>query len=77
MPALIPSRVTWCVGLFAVCWVKPLRELPRHYLISRACPEKNETEKNVVLPRIPAIIAYVGRSPILMGERIRENRVSD
>ena len=31
--------------------------------------EKNETEKNVVLPEDPAaIIAYVGRSPILMGD---------
>ena len=71
MPALIPSRVTWCVGLFCCLLGETAFGQFTTTLSDQQSPpeEKNETEKNVVLPEDPAaIIAYVGRSPILMGD---------
>ena len=71
MPALIPSRVTWCVGLFCCLLGETAFGQFTTTLSDQQSPpeEKPETEKNVVLPEDPAaIIAYVGRSPILMGD---------
>ena len=71
MPALIPSRVTWCVGLFCCLLGETAFGQFTTTLSDQQSPpeEKNETEKNVVLPEDPAaIIAYVGHSPILMGD---------
>ena len=71
MPALIPSRVTWCVGLFCcLLGETAFGQFTTTPSDQQSPPEeKPETEKNVVLPEDPAaIIAYVGRSPILMGD---------
>ena len=71
MPALIPSRVTWCVGLFCcLLGETAFGQFTTTLSDQQSSPEeKLETEKNVVLPEDPAaIIAYVGRSPILMGD---------